>query len=293
MLSQSGVDVAQLIDAKDEHESEENADVRLRNKSRSSIGSIHSSVSSLMDDDIFNEEKSEKDNVHQFKMEQSSKGKVEGNMLLNYFRFGGNLSTVGIIFLLFIGTQIFASGADKWVSYWIKQEELRILYEQNDTTNNKYYLNEPAFSTDTCIYIHGGIILCLTITGILRSIGFFRTTIRASKRLHNTMFTSVISTTMRFFNTNPSGRILNRFSKDIGSIDELLPKPILDAVYNILNLSGVIIITLLVNPIFFIPIAILSVLFHYIRKIYLKSSKNIKRLEGISKFRNYLLITDI
>lgn len=35
---------------------------------------------------------------------------------------------------------------------------------------------------------------------------------------------------MRFFNVNPSGRILNRFSKDIGAVDETLPSTITDFV---------------------------------------------------------------
>lgn len=34
---------------------------------------------------------------------------------------------------------------------------------------------------------------------------------------------------MRFFDTNPSGRIMNRFSKDMGAIDEFLPKALLDS----------------------------------------------------------------
>lgn len=35
---------------------------------------------------------------------------------------------------------------------------------------------------------------------------------------------------MRFFDTNPSGRILNRFSKDMGAIDEVLPRGMMDAI---------------------------------------------------------------
>lgn len=41
---------------------------------------------------------------------------------------------------------------------------------------------------------------------------------------------------MRFFDINPSGRILNRFSKDMGAVDEFLPKAVLDATQIILNM---------------------------------------------------------
>lgn len=87
---------------------------------------------------------------------------------------------------------------------------------------------------------------------------------------------------MRFFDTNPSGRILNRFSKDMGSVDELLPKAILDASQMLLAIAGSIIVTLFVSPTMIIPLACLAVIFIYTRKIYLKTSKNIKRIESIS-----------
>lgn len=34
---------------------------------------------------------------------------------------------------------------------------------------------------------------------------------------------------MAFFHNNPSGRILNRFSKDVGAMDELLPITLIEA----------------------------------------------------------------
>ncbi|KAJ8929218.1 hypothetical protein NQ314_018097 [Rhamnusium bicolor] len=44
------------------------------------------------------------------------------------------------------------------------------------------------------------------------------------------MFDKIVYATMRFFNINPSGRILNRFSKDVGVLDETLPLTFLDTV---------------------------------------------------------------
>lgn len=42
---------------------------------------------------------------------------------------------------------------------------------------------------------------------------------RSSQTICNAMFNGIISTKLRFFDTNPSGRILNRFSKDIGWVE--------------------------------------------------------------------------
>ena len=55
------------------------------------------------------------------------------------------------------------------------------------------------------------------------SLLFFRGMLRASTRVHNAMVERVLHAPLAFFHTNPTGRILNRFSKDQGSVDEQLP----------------------------------------------------------------------
>jgi ABC-type multidrug transport system fused ATPase/permease subunit len=52
---------------------------------------------------------------------------------------------------------------------------------------------------------------------------------RASTALHNNMFQNVIHAPLRFFNVNPIGIILNRFSKDMSLVDNELPEPVMDA----------------------------------------------------------------
>lgn len=201
-------------------------------------------------------------------------------MLINYFRYGSNVSAFYVLLAIFAISQLLANSADKWVSYWTKEEELRSIYGDGKL------LDRTLLSTETCIYIHGGIIFCLMFAAWLRYLRCFQVALRASKTLHDGMFKSIITTTMRFFDTNPSGRILNRFAKDIGAIDEILPKAMIDASFHIFNMTGVIIIAVTINPFFLIPILILSFFFNFVRKVYLKSSKNVKRLEGISKLRH-------
>lgn len=116
-----------------------------------------------------------------------------------------------------------------------------------------------------------------------RSISFYTICVRASHKLHNAMFRGIISTSLRFFDTNPSGRILNLFSKDLGTVDESLPKSLLDASQSILIMLGSISLTVIVRPYFLVPILVIGAVFLYARKIYLNSSKDIKRMEGISE----------
>lgn len=88
---------------------------------------------------------------------------------------------------------------------------------------------------------------------------------------------------MQFFNVNPSGRILNRFAKDIGLIDEYLSRTLLDSIHTNLYMFGSIALAVIVNPLFLLPIALLGLMFLFLRKVYLKTSKNLKRLEGIGE----------
>lgn len=58
---------------------------------------------------------------------------------------------------------------------------------------------------------------------VYRSFAFFKLFLRASINLHDNLFRGITSANMLFFNSNPSGRILNRFAGDINNIDTNLP----------------------------------------------------------------------
>lgn len=96
---------------------------------------------------------------------------------------------------------------------------------------------------------------------------------------------------MRFFDINPSGRILNRFSKDIGAVDEALPKILLDSIQINLGMIGAIAVTLYVNFKFGVIILLLGIAFMVVRHIYLKVSTDLKRLEGMSECLIYFWVS--
>lgn len=98
------------------------SDKRSRRDSRTSSRSIASSHQSLGDFAEDEQEKGEKEKSKSPEadqnMEMSSKGTVQGSVLLNYVRSGANPVILIFLFVLFLATQLAASGADFWVAFW-------------------------------------------------------------------------------------------------------------------------------------------------------------------------------
>lgn len=222
-------------------------------------------------------------------VEGTSRGVIKGSIFLKYFQSGANLFFAFFVLLLFFFTQVAASLNDFFVSFWVNAEERRHRYfienqVMNTTVENSTIIeNDELLPVNVYIYSYTAIVVAIFFFGITRSLTFYKLCMRCSQRLHDFMFGALIRSSMRFFDTNPSGRILNRFSKDMGAIDELLPKAILDAGQVIMMMFGSLIVSCTVNPIFLVPIVFLGTIFYWIRKIYLKTSKNVKRLEGMTR----------
>lgn len=158
------------------------------------------------------------------------------------------------------------------------------------TTNASYLTNdmvtvEPYENRDMMdIYIFSSLVIATIIVTLSRSFLVFNVAMRASRKLHDAMYRGVSRATMYFFNTNPVGRILNRFSKDMGHVDELLPTVILEVIQIFLTLGGIVVVIIIVNTWFIIPSLLMVVLFYYLRSFYLKTSRDVKRMEGVSKY---------
>lgn len=162
----------------------------------------------------------------------------------------------------------------------------RVNLQQNLTNqtqlSNKIEENCVKMTTSTCVLIYMAITVLLVLLTLSRSISFINICMRASKRLHNDLFDNLVNATMRFFGTNNSGSILNRFSKDMGLIDEYLPSTMIECMQIGLAILGIIIVVAVVNPWLMFPILILGLVLHFLRTFYLRTSRNIKRLEAKS-----------
>uniref|UniRef100_A0A8B9JLK5 Cystic fibrosis transmembrane conductance regulator n=1 Tax=Astyanax mexicanus TaxID=7994 RepID=A0A8B9JLK5_ASTMX len=121
------------------------------------------------------------------------------------------------------------------------------------------------------------------IFGFMRSLLMFNAMVRSAQTLHNRMFNCILRTPVRFFDVNPIGRILNRFSKDIGQVDSSLPWTFVDFIQVFLQIIGVIAVAASVIPWILIPVLPLLIVFLFLRRYFLQTSRDVKRLESTTR----------
>ncbi|XP_073368124.1 LOW QUALITY PROTEIN: multidrug resistance-associated protein 4 [Mycetomoellerius zeteki] len=226
--------------------------------------------------------------------EMTAHGQISGRVYKEYLHHGGNYFMLVTLLLLFIISQIVTTGNDYWLSYWTTLENVRRIGNTSDTQFANMYHNsflgsiftlnpDGLLSSLDAIYIYTFCIIACTVTTLLRSFIFMKVCMNSSCNFHNAMFSNLLQARMSFFHTNPSGRILNRFSKDMGIMDEWLPKVMLEALQGSCVVFGIMILEAIIIQWMLIFIAIVIVLFFFMTKFYLKTAQNVKRLEGVTK----------
>ena len=129
--------------------------------------------------------------------------------------------------------------------------------------------------------VFGGLVASAFLLATIRSVLLFMTFLRSSEKLHDIITQAVIKSPVFFFDTNPVGRIMNRFSKDIGTMDDILPLKCSDTVTCLLQLLGIVVITGIVNYWFIIIIIPTLIVFLWLCRYYLKTARELSRMEAI------------
>ncbi|KAG8034821.1 hypothetical protein G9C98_007897 [Cotesia typhae] len=248
--------------------------------------------------------------------ELMAKGNITKSLIWKYFRAGGSIMMLLIWLSFTILGQIGSSGSDYWVAFWTTQEEMKFRIEadkilfanetldanstldKNSTFDNETFgdlinqtlkshaansTSQEFYDRDTALYIYGILIALCVIMTTARNLLFYKICMNASKNLHNSMFACLLQAPMKFFNTTSSGRILNRFSKDIGCVDEQLPKFMVEAIQIYAVMLGIFIQIIIVHWWMSFLITVMILFYWLIKNIYLATAQDVKRLEGVTK----------
>ena len=144
----------------------------------------------------------------------------------------------------------------------------------------------------TTLLVYGSIVTASFLLTLISSFCLYFAALKASENFHDQMTKAVLKAPVLFFDTNPVGRMLNRFSKDVGCMDDILPGRFLFAVQLCLYFFTAAILSAVANVWLFITCTPMTVLFIYLAKYYLRSAREIRRLEAITCSPVYSLIAD-
>jgi ABC-type multidrug transport system fused ATPase/permease subunit len=74
----------------------------------------------------------------------------------------------------------------------------------------------------------------------------------ASKSLHTDLIQTILNANTGFFMANPTGRLLNRFSRDMNMVDAMLPMQF-DQIFSMFTmLIGALITTAVISPLYIV-----------------------------------------
>uniref|UniRef100_A0A3B5PXI0 Multidrug resistance-associated protein 4-like n=1 Tax=Xiphophorus maculatus TaxID=8083 RepID=A0A3B5PXI0_XIPMA len=276
-LQRSGLDFTSLLAKEEEEEqpqSPQDISPRSRTMSEMSTLSQHSSINSIKDGDHLPTEA-----VQAVPEESRAQGTIGMKMYLKYLRAGANIAVLLFAVLVNLLAQVSYVMQDWWLAYWAGEQD------KLSSTNSSMAANGTNTTLGLGFYlgVYGGLTAATILFGFMRNILLFSVLVKAAQSLHNSMFNAILRAPVRFFDINPIGRVLNRFSKDIGQVDSMLPWTFADFIQVFLQILGVIAVAASVIPWILIPVVPLLGLFLFLRRYFLQTSRDVKRLESTTR----------
>ncbi|XP_028257744.1 multidrug resistance-associated protein 9 [Parambassis ranga] len=249
----------------------------VRQRADSGIVNPAFDMSEEMDDGVTPEQISPVITVDQLvSQESSTEGAVSWRVYQQYCKAAGGyivtfLTVLNIV--LMIGATAFSNW---WLSHWLGQGDGS---SGNSTQGN--ITDNPQLSFYQMIY--GVMVIVMVVLAVIKCFFYTHVTLNASCNLHDSMFRKIIASPMSFFDTTPTGRILNRFSKDQEEVDTVLPLHMDPFLQFCLLVTFTIIIISAVFPPMLVAVLIIGALFTLILFIFQRSIRQMKKMENISR----------
>jgi ATP-binding cassette, subfamily C (CFTR/MRP), member 1 len=193
--------------------------------------------------------------------EERSVGNVGGRVYMALYNATG--TNVSIPLVAFLFTMDYGSKAflDYWLSFWAAD---RLGWESN------HYL-----AVYFGIFLFNGI--------VFRSIILYFFLVRAAKNIHNQLLDRVIKFPMSFFDTTPSGRVINRFSRDTETIDTILPGIIIQFLGCITSIITTLAIVSVATGWFTLALPFIMFVYIALQRFYIPACRELQRIESISR----------
>ncbi|KAJ8688624.1 hypothetical protein QAD02_024419 [Eretmocerus hayati] len=202
--------------------------------------------------------------------EEAESGKVKRDVYIHYGKsIGWPLIVTTLVIALF--SHACTAGSNVWLNVW--------------SSNSDKLDNRSSTQIDNTMYlgVYGVFGLGQGLATTLAALSLALGCLVGSRKIFELLIRNVLRSPMSFFDTTPSGRILNRLGKDIDTIDNSLPIHLRESVYCILSVISTLSVICYSFPIFICIIAPLAVLYYLVQQFYVATSRQLSRLESISR----------
>ncbi|KAM0242892.1 hypothetical protein ACHAP5_007145 [Fusarium lateritium] len=239
-------------------------------------------------------------NAKQFIQDElREKGVVKKHVYLTYLKDSGGVLLWSICAVIFLGYEVGILGRAWWLRIWTgdvdESASTGSLHQQHGhasifslqkfpySSASDFNTTESHYDLQYYLWIYIGISSATAIIGTLRFFWAYFLAIKASRTLFEKMLFTVLHTPLRWLDTVPVGRILNRFSSDFNIIDNRITLDWTQFISNLLSLVGVCIAAFFASGIV-IPLAIVLLgLGILLGNRYLYGARPLKRLESNCK----------
>uniref|UniRef100_A0A4W6CQK3 ATP-binding cassette, sub-family C (CFTR/MRP), member 2 n=1 Tax=Lates calcarifer TaxID=8187 RepID=A0A4W6CQK3_LATCA len=197
-------------------------------------------------------------------------GQVKFSVFLQYLRAMGWGYAV-TVFLLYFTQNVAFIGQNLWLSDWT-----------NDAVEY-YNRTYPSWKRDTRVGVFGALGVVQGLFVFLGTLSLANASVAASRILHSRLLNNILRVPMLFFDTTPIGRVVNRFAKDIFTVDEAIPQSFRSWVLCLLGVLGTLFVICLATPFFTIVIVPLALVYYFVQRFYVATSRQLRRLDSVSR----------
>ncbi|XP_027527984.1 canalicular multispecific organic anion transporter 1 [Neopelma chrysocephalum] len=197
-------------------------------------------------------------------------GRVKFSMYLRYLRAVGLCYSFWIA-MGYVGQYVAYVGTSLWLSAW--------------TDDAQHYVNQtyPTEQRDLRIGVFGALGVSQAIFLLFATVLSARGATRASRVMHQQLLSNILHVPMSFFDTTPTGRIVNRFAKDIFTVDETIPMSFRSWLSCFMGIISTLILISLATPYFALIIIPLSIFYYFVLRFYVSTSRQLRRLDSVTR----------
>ncbi|KAF3185496.1 hypothetical protein TWF225_005271 [Orbilia oligospora] len=222
--------------------------------------------------------------------EAREKGAIKFSVYSKYIQSSGGIPFWMICIGFFVVSQALNLGRQWWMKLWTGSEATAAAVHLQTTTSFTHHVSQQFFKVMTeeksLTYWLGFYVLICFLCGLFATLKYFVVALgsyHASINLFNSMTHTILRAPTRWFDTTPVGRILNRFSADFTKIDSNLAGHIAFFGYSVLSLVGIVIAAAFITPVMLVCAVVLFGIGLAIAVYYLKTAREIKRIESVNK----------